>query len=172
MTTPTVELHEQFSEPGSTAVPWAEVERVLSTSEMFFLSTVRADGRPHVTPLPAVWDAGTLHICTGDQEQKARNLARQPACVLSTGSSQLHGGLDVVVEGSAVRVTEPARLAQLAALWKSKLDWDFEVGADAFRDADGRTGLVYGIRPVKVLAFGKGPYTQNRYRFDAAEDVA
>ncbi len=43
MTTPTAELHEGFSEPGATAVPWAEVERVLLTSEMFFLATVRAD---------------------------------------------------------------------------------------------------------------------------------
>jgi predicted pyridoxine 5'-phosphate oxidase superfamily flavin-nucleotide-binding protein len=171
MTTPTVELHEGFSEPGATAVPWTDVEQVLSTSEMYFLSTVRADGRPHVTPLPAIWDRGTLHICTGDQEQKARNLARQPACVLSTGTNRLHGGLDVVAEGVAVRVTEPARLRELAALWKSRLDWDFEVGEDAFRDADGRTGLVYAIRPRKVLAFGKGPYTQTRYRFPGADDL-
>ena len=45
MTAPTVELNEGFSEPGATAVPWSDVERVLSTSEMFFLSTVRGDGR-------------------------------------------------------------------------------------------------------------------------------
>jgi general stress protein 26 len=172
MTTPIVEFNGDFSEPGAPAVPWADVERVLTTSEMFFLSTVRADGRPHVTPLPAVWDRGVLHICTGDQEQKAKNLARNPACVLSTGTSALRGGLDVVVEGVAVRVTEPARLRELAALWKSELDWDFAVGEDAFRDAAGRNGLVYGIRPAKVLSFGKGPYTQTRYRFPSAEDLA
>jgi general stress protein 26 len=170
--TPTVELNTQFSEPDVVAVPWADVERVLASTEMYFLSTVRADGRPHVTPLPAIWDAGVLHICTGDQEQKAKNLARQPACVLSTGTRQLHGGLDVVVEGVAVRITEPARLGALAALWKSRLDWDFEVGEDAFRDPAGRNGLVYGISPAKVLAFGKGPYTQTRYRFGSAEDLA
>jgi general stress protein 26 len=169
---PTAELHEGFSEPGTTAVPWSDVEQVLRTSEMFFLSTVRADGRPHVTPLPAIWDRGALHICTGDQEQKAKNLARQPACILSTGSDRLRGGLDVVVEGVAVRVTEQARLRELAALWKSELDWDFEAGEDAFRDPDGRTGLVYRISPDKVLAFGKGPYTQTRYRFGSAEQLA
>jgi len=172
MTAPTVELNQGFSEPGATAVPWSEVERVLSTSEMFFLSTVRGDGRPHVTPLPAIWDAGALHICTGDQEQKAKNLASRPACVLSTGTNQLHGGLDVVVEGVAVRVTGPARLRALAALWKSRLDWDFEVGDDGFGDADGRTGLVYRISPAKVLSFGKGPYSQTRYVFSSAEDRA
>jgi general stress protein 26 len=165
MSEPTAEVHEGFSEPGAKAVPWADVEEVLTKSEMFWLSTVRQDGRPHVTPLPAVWLDGVLHICTGDQEQKARNLATNPECVLTTGTNQLHSGLDVVVEGTAVRVRDRDRLVQLAALWKSKLDWDFGVGEDAFDDGAGRVGLVYGIKPAKVLSFLKGPYTQTRYRF-------
>jgi general stress protein 26 len=168
MTTPTVELHAGFSEPGAEAVPWADVDDVLTRSEMFWLSTVRRDGRPHVTPLPAVWLDGVLHFCTGDQEQKTANLQHQPACVLTTGTNRLHSGLDVVVEGVAVRVTERSRLERLAALWKSKLDWDFQVGEDSFRDADGRNGLVFGVRPVKALSFRKGPYTQTRYRFPSS----
>ena len=80
--------------------------------------------------------------------------------------TQLHSGLDVVVEGTAARVTDNAQLQRLAALWKSKLDWDFEVGDGEFRDPDGRHGLVFGVAPAKVLAFGKGePYSQTRYRF-------
>ena len=165
MTTPTAELPPQFSEPGAEAVPWAEVDEVLTTSEMFWLSTVRGDGRPHVTPLPTVWRDGVLHFCTGDQEQKSVNLLRQPACVLTTGTNQLHSGLDVVVEGIAVRVTDRPLLERLAAQWKSKLDWDFQVGEDAFHDGAGRTGLVFGVTPAKVLSFRKGPYTQTRYRF-------
>jgi predicted pyridoxine 5'-phosphate oxidase superfamily flavin-nucleotide-binding protein len=51
---PVAELHKAFSEPDATARPWAEVVDVLSKSEIFWLSTVRRDGRPHVTPLPAV----------------------------------------------------------------------------------------------------------------------
>src|SRR5207248_5497593 len=39
---------------------WAEVVAVLTESEMFWLSTVRRDGRPHVTPLPAIWVDGAL----------------------------------------------------------------------------------------------------------------
>jgi hypothetical protein len=61
---PTAELHEGFSQPDATARPWAEVADVLSKSEMFWLSTVRHDGRPHVTPLPAIWLDGALHFCT------------------------------------------------------------------------------------------------------------
>lgn len=73
----------------------------------------------------------------------------------------------MVVEGAAVRVTDEARLERLAALWKSKLDWDFQVGDGTFRHADGGQALVFGVTPTKVLAFGKAPYSQTRYRFTA-----
>jgi hypothetical protein len=162
---PIAELHEGFSEPGATARPWSDVDEVLTTSEMFWLSTTRRDGRPHVTPLPAIWVDGVLHFCAGDQEQKTRNLSSDPRCILTTGTNGLHSGLDVVVEGVAQRVTDPVVLRRLAALWKSKLDWDFQVGEAEFRDAGGRHGLVFGVRPSKVLSFGKGPYAQTRYRF-------
>jgi hypothetical protein len=89
-----------------------------------------------------------------------------PRCILTTGTSQLRSGLDVVVEGTAVRVTGTAQLRRLAAMWKSKLDWDFEVTGEVFGDADGRQGLVFGVTPVKVLSFGKSPYTQTRYSFN------
>jgi hypothetical protein len=71
----------------------------------------------------------------------------------------------VVVEGPAVLVTDPARLQRLAALWKSKLDWDFTVTDGGFRDPAGRLGLVFGVTPAKVPAFGKNPCSQTRYRF-------
>jgi general stress protein 26 len=127
--------------------------------------TVRRDGRPHVTPLPAIWLDGALHFCAGSHEQKAKNLRANPGCVLAAGANQFRAGLDVVVEGPAVLVTDPARLQRLAALWKSELDWDFEVTDGGFRDPAGRLGLVFGVTPAKVLAFGKNPYSQTRYRF-------
>jgi len=151
---PTAELHEGFSQPDATATPWAEVVDVLSRLEMFWLSTVRRDGRLHVTPLPAVWLDGALRFCAGAGEQKAKNLEADPRCVLTTGTNQLRSGLDVVVEGAAVRVTDEAQLQRLAAMWKSKLDWPFEVACGAFRDP-GRLGLVFGVIPTKVLSCGK-----------------
>lgn len=166
-TEPVAELNEGFSEPGAAARPWSEVAEVLSHAEMFWLSTVRRDGRPHVTPLPAIWLDGVLHVCTGSLEQKSKNLEANPNCVLSTGANRFRSGLDVVLEGTAARVTDPARLEKLAALWKSKLDWDFQVTDDGFRDPADRIGLVFGVTPVKVLAFGKSPYSQTRYRFTA-----
>jgi general stress protein 26 len=163
--TPTAELNADFSEPGATARPWTDVAGVLERAEMFWLSTVRRDGRPHVTPLPAVWVDGALHFCTGTDEQKTRNLEAEPRCVLTTGTDRLRSGLDVVVEGSAERVADEVRLRRLAALWKSKLDWTFEVADGMFDDGAGHRALVFAVRPAKVLAFGKKPYSQTRYRF-------
>ena len=99
--------------------------------------------------------------------RRQRTCASNPGCVLTTGSSDLRSGLDVVVEGTAVRMTDVPRLHELAAIWKSKLDWDYEVTDDGFRDGAGPTGLVFGVTPAKILAFGKAPYTQTRYRFPA-----
>jgi general stress protein 26 len=165
---PTVELHEGFSVPAAGARPWAEVVDVLDRLGDVLAVAVRRDGRPHVTPLPAIWLDGTLHFCAGAHEQKAKNLEFDPRCILTTGTNQLRSGLDVVVEGTAVRVSGEAQIQELASIWKSKLDWSFQVAEGAFRDSDGRVGLVFGVTPTKVLSFGKVPYSQSRYRFTAA----
>jgi general stress protein 26 len=169
---PIVEPDSRFGDPEAVPPPWAEVVEVLASSEMFWLSTVRRDGRPHVTPLPAIWLDGVLHFCTGPGEQKAKNLRANPRCILTTGTNQFRSGLDVVVEGAADRVTDEARLRRLAAIWKSKLDWDFDVADQMFQDpGTDVTALVFGVAPVKVLAFGKGaPYSQTRYRFAPGND--
>jgi general stress protein 26 len=164
-TEPIAELNPGFSQPGATARPWADVVEVLDTSEMFWLSTTRHDGRPHVTPLTAIWLEGRLHFCAGDKEQKTKNLAEIPACILTTGTNKLHSGLDVVVEGIAAQVSDRARLEQLAALWLSKLDWPYTVGDGVFDDGQGHIGLVFAVEPAKILAFGKDPFSQTRYTF-------
>ena len=166
MTEPAGELNEGFSEPSAQAPPWADVAAVLAESEMFWLTTVRRDGRPHVTPLPAIWQDGTLYFCTGTDEQKTRNLESTPRCALAAGGNQFRAGLDVVVEGTAAPVTGQALLEQLAAIWKTKHDWDWQAAPGGFIDP-GRPGalvLVFGVVPDKILAFGKSPYSQTRYR--------
>ena len=142
---------------------------MLETAELFWISTVRGDGRPHVTPLPAVWHDGRLHFCTGPAEQKAVNLARNPHVALTTGTNRWKEGLDVVVEGGAVQVTDESRLRTLADLWRSKYhgDWDFEVEHGFFRHGDGGTAAVFEVAHTKVLAFAKGRFAQTRYRFPA-----
>ena len=163
---PAAELDARFSDPNASATPWERVEHAIDGAELFWISTVRADGRPHVTPLPAVWVGGSLYFCTGAEEQKCVNLARNANCVLTTGNNVWKSGLDVVVEGTAVRVTDEKLLVHLAESWRSKYhgDWDFEVRDGRFRH-DGGDAFVFAVAPTKVLAFAKGDFAQTRFRF-------
>jgi hypothetical protein len=100
MTTMRAALDERFSDPGTQALLWADVEDVLTSAELFWVTTVRADDRPHQTPLVAVWLDGWLHFSTGSGEQKAYNLAHNDQVLLTTGCNTWDRGVDVVVEGS------------------------------------------------------------------------
>ena len=71
----TAEIHG-FSEPDSTPTPWPAGPGQLRAADSFLLSTVRPDGRPHVTRLIATWHAGALWFATGPEERKARRQRR------------------------------------------------------------------------------------------------
>lgn len=162
-------LDPRFSEPDAGATSWERTEQALVAAQLFWISTVRRDGRPHVTPLLAVWLDGALHFCTGPEEQKAVNLEANPQVALTTGCNGWQDGLDVVVEGTAERVTDQVTLAELARAWAAKWDgsWRFEPVAEGFRHADGEgIAHVFAVRPSKVLAFGKGPFSHTSYRFE------
>src|SRR5437868_4034583 len=102
MSEPVSELDRRFSDPDATAVEWSETQRVLESAELFWISTVRSDGRPHVSPLVAVWFEDAIYFSTGATEQKAINLRTDPHVILTTGCNDWDRGLDVVVEGDAV----------------------------------------------------------------------
>ncbi|MEU6306590.1 pyridoxamine 5'-phosphate oxidase family protein [Streptomyces chartreusis] len=164
---PQTRLDARYSDEKATATPWSEAEKRLSEAELFWISTVRPDGRPHVTPLPAVWSRGALHFCTGPEERKARNLDENPNLVLTTGTNLWNEGYDLVVEGVAERVTDDARLQELAVAWQTKYGpfWHFEVGNGAFRHGSGHA-YVFSVAPRTVFGFGKGePFSQTRWRF-------
>ncbi|HYA67152.1 MAG TPA: pyridoxamine 5'-phosphate oxidase family protein [Acidimicrobiales bacterium] len=165
----TAEIHG-FSEPDSTPTPWAAGLEQLRAADTFWLSTVRPDGRPHVTPLIAVWHAGALWFATGPEERKARNLADNPSCVLTTGRSDLvDGALDVVLEGRAEQVTDDSELEPVATAFAVKYPtgpWDFVVRDGAFSDRDaGGLVIVFRVRPVRGLGFRKGDrFSQTTWR--------
>src|SRR3954464_4394357 len=166
MTTPRTELDTRFSDPAAQPISWEDTLEAIRRAEMFWISTVRTDGRPHVTPLVAVWLDDALHFSTGPDEQKARNLAANPHVALTTGTDDWQSGLDVVVEGEAARVTDPPLLHRLAAAWEQKWDggWRYEGGEGGFRH-DAGSALVFAVRPAKVLAFTKGGFSHTRHRF-------
>jgi nitroimidazol reductase NimA-like FMN-containing flavoprotein (pyridoxamine 5'-phosphate oxidase superfamily) len=113
-----------------------------------------------------VWHEGRLYFCTGADEQKAVNIERNPRVAITTGNNRWKQGLDVVIEGTAVRIDDDSRLQVLADLWRSKYsgDWDYEVRNGVFIHGVGEA-LVFEVPPLKVLSFAKGRFAQTRYRF-------
>jgi nitroimidazol reductase NimA-like FMN-containing flavoprotein (pyridoxamine 5'-phosphate oxidase superfamily) len=172
MSTPVTKLDQRYSEPDAVATSWEQTCKALESAELFWITTVRADGRPHCTPVVAVWVDGAIHFCTGDAEVKYRNLTANAHVVLTTGCNRWDGGLDVVVEGEAVRTTDHDTLARLAEAWRAKWDgrWQFVARDGAFSGSEGGEGRaeVFSVTPVKVYAHAKGdPFGATTHTFEA-----
>ena len=78
-----------------------------------WLATINPDGSPHVTGIGAEWHDGCFWFETGRTTRKGRNVARDPRCTLSVAVDTF----DLVVEGEAHEVTDPAIVAELASMW-------------------------------------------------------
>jgi hypothetical protein len=115
-----------------------------------WLSTVNEDGSPHVTAVGAIWMDGTFWFQTGARTRKHRNVARDPRCALSVSIRDA----DVVIEGHAEPVTEPAALARIAKAWADN-------GWPAEPDESG-SGIT---APFNAPAQGPPPW--DVYRIDA-----
>jgi len=166
----TGKLDARFSE-ASEPVPWRQVSDALTAAELYWLTTVRSDGRPHITPLVGAWVDDAFVFCTGPEEQKAQNLDHSSSVAVTTGVNTWNDGLDVVVEGAAERVTGRDVLTQLADAIREKYDgvWDFTPSDDGFGhtddSGDSHIAFVYRVHPAKVLAFAKSPHGQTTFRF-------
>ena len=169
MPAPVTTFDQQYSDPAATATEWEETRRAIETAELFWLSTVRADGRPHVTPVVAAWSDDAIWFSTGADEQKFANLRANSHVALTTGCNRWEQGLDVVVEGEAVQVTDDTVLKRVAEAFTAKWDgrWQWTASGGAFRGSDG-TGeaLVFSVKPAKVFAHAKGdPFSATRHKF-------
>jgi hypothetical protein len=167
---PVTELNPDFSSHGAVATPWSQGRQELQDAELYWLSTVRPDGRPHVTPLLGSWLDGAMYFSTGPSERKAKNLTLNQQCILTTGHNTLEDGIDLVVEGAAAHVTDGVELGRVADAFEAKYGAHFTAPegtwfglGDAMR---GGAVLVYRIAPMTVFGFGKGTqFSQTRWRF-------
>ncbi|MEU6124783.1 pyridoxamine 5'-phosphate oxidase family protein [Streptomyces sp. NPDC047123] len=176
---PRTELDARYSSalnprPGAqdvTATDWDEVQHRLRAAEVFWITTVRPDGRLHVTPLIAAWHDGALHFSTGPGEQKAKNLAADAHCVLTTGNNSLSEGLDIVVEGMAERVTDPAQQNDVIAAFEEQYgdhvtapEGVFHGFGDSIREGK---DLLFAVAPGTAYGFGHDGqvFSHTRYTF-------
>ena len=160
--TPVTTLDPRYSNPGAVATSWEVTSRALESDQVFWISTVRSGGRPHVTPCTALWLDGTLSFQAGPTHQKFRNLKANPHVILTTGCNHWEPGLDVMVEGDAAPVSDNHILDRLAREWKTRTDgrFSFVVRNGCFfleqDEALATPILVLSVTPTQVLAFARG----------------
>ena len=155
--------------PDAVATPWEKTRHVLEAAEVFWLSTVRPDRRPHVTPVAAAWLDGILYFGTGSIAQKLKNLRRNSHVALTTGCNLLATGFDVVVEGDAAPCTDTAVhqrfYQQQASLWGE--GWPIRLREGRLWDEGrGEPLLLFAVTPTTIFAFARGDqWSQTRYQF-------
>lgn len=168
---PRTEPDPRYGEPDVQAVAWTDALSRLANAHVYWIATMRPGAGPHITPVIGVVSDDVFHFTTGAGEQKELNLQADRHCTVLTGTNQIDAGTDVVVEGIAERVTDGAELARLADAWADKYgaDWRFEVGDGVFHHAHSPAHdvPVFAVRPARAYAFGRGPASHTRYRFDA-----
>jgi hypothetical protein len=146
---------------GNAPLEWSRARTQLATwhgaEVSHFLCTIRPDGRPHVAGVGAVWLDGDLYIVSGEHTRKSKNLAANPACSIAVRLP----GIDLTLDGTAARVTDPDTLQQLAALYR-QIGWPAEVddAAHAF------TG------PYSAPSAGPPPWHLYRFAFHSVVGVA
>ena len=133
----------------------------------FWLATVRPDGRPHATAFGGLWLDDRVYLVSGPGTRKSRNLAANPACVVTVSLDDI----DLVIEGQAARVTDPATLERLAGAYRDQ-GWPAEVSGDAFvapysaPSAGPPPWFLYEIVPVTVFGVATTePGGAMRWRF-------
>jgi nitroimidazol reductase NimA-like FMN-containing flavoprotein (pyridoxamine 5'-phosphate oxidase superfamily) len=166
---------------GAPLIPWSKVRERLEQGipqepgsggpdrHTFWLATVNSDGTPHVMPLGVLWVGGAFYFTAGAATRKARNLAQNPQCVLTVATHDF----DLVVEGKAAKLSDPARVERIAEVYRAQ-GWPATVD-DSGRSLTAEYSApsagpppwdVYEVTPETVYALGTAePYGATRWRF-------
>lgn len=134
---------------GYEPIEWGWVVKRLTASRSYWVATTRADGRPHLSPVWAVWTDGALHFFTDPESLKARCLRRDPRAVIHLES----GDEVVILEG----VARPAR-----ATAEVVYDYERKYGIELGEEPEG----MFRLSLTKALAWLESdfPRTATRWR--------
>ncbi len=157
-----------------TVIPWSRVRDGLTAPSPpehpggyfpTYLGTVRPDGRPHATGVGVRWHDGDLYFLSGPGTRKSRNLAANPACTIAM---RLPDGLDLVLDGEAAPIDDPAILDAVGALIRQS-GWPVELTAGGFTapfgPQDGGPPPWQLYRFAFHTAIGHGDEGATRWRF-------
>lgn len=161
---------------GEVAVPaeWSRAREYLGeATATYWLATAGRDGNPHVRPILAVWVDGALFFCASEATRKIKNLALDPHCSISVEWDRL----DLVIEGTAVKVRDESTLKRVADEYDATYGWRVTVRDGAFHDTEGAPTAgpppydVYELVPTIAFGFGVDEtFTPTRWQFRQARD--
>lgn len=143
-------------------LPWSWARQRLAEASVYWVASVRPDGRPHVTPIWGAWVDEAFWMEGGRRTRRFRNLAQNPGVVVS-----IERGDDVVmVEGDAEQLAElDEGLVQRLLAGYAKYRSSHEYEADP---ANWQGGGIWCVRPHKALGWGSFPADATRWTFRAA----
>jgi PPOX class probable F420-dependent enzyme len=131
------------ADQGSGLLPWSFAEERLRASRNYWVATTWPDGRPHAMPVWGMWDGTGLLFSSSKGSRKARNLLRDPRCVVTTEDA----ANPVVMEGVAELVSSMDELEAMLALENAKYGTDY--GMDMLDPAG---NAAFRVRPRWVFA--------------------
>ena len=135
-------------------LPWEWAVKTLTESREYWIVTVRPDGRPHAMIIWGLWIDDAFWFGTGGKTQKARNLAKNPNCVVATQNA----AEAVILEGVAELITDAAIRKKLEPTSLSKYGMSGGDGSEP----------LYRVRPSRVFGLIEKsfPKTATRWTFD------
>jgi hypothetical protein len=136
-------------------LPWSHVTERMTQALHYWICTVGADGRPHVTPVDGLWFEDKLYFGGSPQTRRNRDLAANPAVSVHLDSSD-----DVVIlHGDAHLQTLDHELAvQFAKASAEKYGY-------APPPEDYQASGVHVFHPRVVFAWEQFPKDVTRWQF-------
>jgi nitroimidazol reductase NimA-like FMN-containing flavoprotein (pyridoxamine 5'-phosphate oxidase superfamily) len=143
---------------GTGLLPWSWAEERLARSHDYWVATAWPDGRPHVMPVWGLWRDGAVWFSSSVGSRKARNLAADPRCAVTSDNAQE----PVVVEGAASRVTDRQVIAAFLSAFNAKYDANLEID---FFDPD--VNATFRVEPRWAFALDEKDFSGSptRWRF-------
>jgi len=146
-------------------LPWSWAEQRLKKSHNYWITTVNSttakpDAAPHTMVVWGLWQDGRFLFSTGAESRKARNLDKNPNCIVCTE----HAQEAVIVEGVAEVADLTARRKFLPA-YEKKYKFDMSTMKD---DILSMKEPVFAVRPGLVFALPEKHFQSKstRWKFD------
>ena len=136
-------------------LPWEWARERLSKAHNYWLMTVRPDCAPHAMPVWGIWLDEAWYCATEARSRKARNLAKNPTCVVCTENADEA----VILEGVARLLAASEIPRQAYADYQTKYGW--ELGST-------EGSVLFEVRPRLVFAMPEEEFPKGVTRWNFA----